>query len=241
MENTLAHSHETLKVSKCPDTNHLPKTICVGISAFLIMVSAAGIGYVWGLNNKQESSSQISYQIKKPSPSPVPTQTVDTSNWKTYRSSKYGFEFKYPFSFGNLTEDGLYLRFSENKNFYLYLSSEPVKNINPNQTKDQCGTFLYCRYVTSADNKWIFIREQNSFQDEHRIFALHALTEPLSKTRYPDYTYAIYLNFFLEFPEVVFINNGDTITRITKESFSTETTLKIDEFDQILATFRFAP
>ncbi len=38
---------------------------------------------------------------------PCPTESVeiDTSNWKTYRNERYGFEFKYPKDWTNITKD----------------------------------------------------------------------------------------------------------------------------------------
>lgn len=58
--------------------------LVVGGSTVLILFIAAGL--TW--RQKQQSVTHL--------PSPLPSQIVDTRDWKTYRNEKYGFEMKYP-------------------------------------------------------------------------------------------------------------------------------------------------
>jgi len=63
----------------------------VGVFALL------AIGGILLLKTLQPASSPtpIAQQTPPPTPSPQP-QTLDTSNWQTYRNDEFGFEFEYP-------------------------------------------------------------------------------------------------------------------------------------------------
>jgi hypothetical protein len=66
------------------------------IVAVISMVFAAGI--ILLLNNSQVVQAPEPPPAVEPAPSPQ-SQTVDTSNWQTYRNDEFGFELEYPNSY----------------------------------------------------------------------------------------------------------------------------------------------
>jgi len=70
------------------------------IKLFLIVAAAAVIIAVGGIlllrgMTLAPSLTPIVQQTPPPTPSPQP-QTLDTSNWQTYRNEEFGFEVRYP-------------------------------------------------------------------------------------------------------------------------------------------------
>ena len=81
-------------------TNH--KAIYTALIAVIVILGAAVVYLAMGRNtqqpnNQQTNNSQTS--TPTPAPTPSPTSTNPTTDWKTYTSSQYDFEFKYPSSF----------------------------------------------------------------------------------------------------------------------------------------------
>jgi len=74
----------------------------IALIVLLVVVLGGGIGYV--ILTRTQETTPTSEQ--SPTPSPItdqtpamqnpPTTPVDKTSWKTYRSEKYGFEFRYP-------------------------------------------------------------------------------------------------------------------------------------------------
>lgn len=107
MENTQLpqDNHETLKVSTSSDPHHFPKTILLGLTAFLIIITGIGIGYYLGANNNQ-ASQVVPIANQAPSPSvipevsisPIPTakSVIIPSDWKAFTSKICNFNLKTP-------------------------------------------------------------------------------------------------------------------------------------------------
>jgi len=51
---------------------------------------------VLGFKLKQDAMITMNYSTTKWKTNTAPEQTANTSDWKTYTNTKYGFEFKYP-------------------------------------------------------------------------------------------------------------------------------------------------
>lgn len=63
--------------------------------------------FSWGIWNRVfhfQRTEQRQERIASPAPTPTPTAN-STSNWKTYKNSEYGFEFKYPTKIFIYSED----------------------------------------------------------------------------------------------------------------------------------------
>ena len=78
----------------------MSKSLSVLIT-IIIMIVLAGIGYYFLNQNFQNQKDDLQAQITdlqnqvKTSES-TPTSAVDTSDWKTYTNTKFGYVFKYP-------------------------------------------------------------------------------------------------------------------------------------------------
>ncbi len=69
-----------------------------GTLGIIVIVAAAlliGGGY-WGYTFWQKDTYVTPPQIRSEDTSPVQSESIDTSTWKTYRNEQYGFEVKYP-------------------------------------------------------------------------------------------------------------------------------------------------
>lgn len=67
----------------------------VTILIFIIVVILSGAG-VWKWKNKPLFEPKEQTQNNQDQSEPTQETSIDTSNWKTYRNEKYGFEVKYP-------------------------------------------------------------------------------------------------------------------------------------------------
>ena len=61
------------------------------ILLLVAVIVALGVGGYVALKKNQESRSKNNAAVTQ-----APTTVVDTSTWKTYTNSQYGFEFRYP-------------------------------------------------------------------------------------------------------------------------------------------------
>lgn len=68
--------------------------ILVAILGILVVLLLGATAYLY-YANQQLAQVITNYQRQTPSPSPASTPDP-TANWKTYRSEKYNFSFKYP-------------------------------------------------------------------------------------------------------------------------------------------------
>lgn len=102
------------------------------IAAVLTLVVGGGTFYY--LQEKHEklaeqkrakTEAEIT-ELKRTQP---PARTTDTTNWKTYRNEKYGFEVKYPSSW---TIEDKSFTYSPDRNFLSVELSSPTKYDLPN-------------------------------------------------------------------------------------------------------------
>ena len=95
----------------------------------VILISV--IGYeIWKINKDIEKISSKTPEVV--TPQKVQTQEIDTSDWKTYRNGKYGFELKYPKEWkleGN-EEKSITIYLEDRDYMPLLLSIEVIDNPN---------------------------------------------------------------------------------------------------------------
>ena len=109
----------------------------------LILLAAFAAGVVWYAQRLAEQSQKAAEDARKATEeqrvvSSTAQATLDTSNWKTYRNEKYGFEFK----------------LSENYNV--------PQNLSNQRHSDQVGTYL----DEKKDEYWFSSREGLKIVDE---------------------------------------------------------------------------
>ena len=68
--------------------------ILVGI--LVVTLIAGGAFYLGGQTTPKPVVTSSSQPSISPDVSPAPTDAGETTNWKTYTNTKYGFSFKYP-------------------------------------------------------------------------------------------------------------------------------------------------
>lgn len=80
-----------------PDPKNQQRLLLYGLVVLLILLIAEGAGYLLRVNNQQ--SSYPTTITNKVSPKRTPTlNRTNTSNWKIYTNTQYGFSFQYPSS-----------------------------------------------------------------------------------------------------------------------------------------------
>jgi hypothetical protein len=78
---------------------------------FVIVVILTSIFYIYVPKTKNNGSSiantqmQNSQQLTTTTSEKINPSMIDTSSWKTYINTKYGFEFKYPENVGIVNEE----------------------------------------------------------------------------------------------------------------------------------------
>ncbi len=77
----------------------------IGI-ALAILIALVVIGGGVYLYSKSKAPVDVTHNSTQSASSTVGS-SIDTSSWKTFKDEKYGFEFKYPSSLGNVTEQPL--------------------------------------------------------------------------------------------------------------------------------------
>ena len=98
-----------------------PDYFLLGKIIFICLIVFGLVGYYLG---KQSTQIKISGQIT-PTLAPVSTifnisdqnQTVDTSNWKTYKNEKYGFKINYPPNVKLIPKEALFNIFISNDEY----------------------------------------------------------------------------------------------------------------------------
>ena len=69
----------------------------IGVVALLLVLGAGAYAGIWYWQNQQAAQEIVPTFTPRPSVSVTPTP--DTSTWKTYTNTQYGFEIKYPNDF----------------------------------------------------------------------------------------------------------------------------------------------
>ena len=78
-----------------------PRIILAAVLGFGLLAGACYAGYWYGTQQSEETAPVVSR------PTPTPSVEDETKSWKTYTSSNFGFEIKYPPHWGT-SDSGLY-------------------------------------------------------------------------------------------------------------------------------------
>lgn len=74
----------------------MPQRLILALFLTLLLIVGGGV-YFWQLEQAHAPGIEPVEEVTSESiPTVEPETPIDTSDWKTYRNEKYGFEFKYP-------------------------------------------------------------------------------------------------------------------------------------------------
>ncbi len=166
-----ADNHESLKISTSSDPHHFPKTILLGLAAFLIMIIGGGIGYYLATDNSKLSSLQEKNQPLIES-TPTPTQSISTIPDSSqvlkpgiYQKTPVTSPDKYGFTKSvDLKGIGVKAKFPQDANVSLQQENFYVAKVGSNDTV----TFALKDYDGTGRRAW--------FQKEYKFYKDYAFS-----------------------------------------------------------------
>jgi len=210
------------------------------VGLILIGTIVAVAGAWWYVENQTGGKTTEEESTTKISTSSAKTK-VDTSDWKVFTSTKWGFTVKYPKDWGSATETDTGARFLKNEQEY----GGPIITFDWNE--DASRTLLYNRINSYKVNEtinfetdfWIqesttsaktFIKDKYVRLNDGKVDGNKALRYTVDYG-YKDVGYNDSYN--------VLIVKNNKIYKVGIDTFDLKLQESIIELDQILSTFKF--
>lgn len=220
--------------------------------AYIVFLTLPFIGFFLGIKYQQtlDLANQQTTEpvIIKRTPTPTPSQIIDTSNWKTYTSKSYEFSFQYPPDYKVNHESSLALS-SDLGTSSIVLSLEPLNYKGSYVTEDPGIYFILTRInKNTVLNEWLKeLYKKSGAQVDYQLTTIgiyDAAVRNIVIT--PEIKAAEIIKKFAGGGGLpigykakhVYIKKGDLIFEIETGNINNPDDI-IKRFDQILQTFKF--